>query len=114
MGDGNGARGVCRRATAPKNVMSRTWYFARTLAVAIIVAALPSVARSQAASPGPAQPAPSSAAQAAAPARPAQATPARPAPRPQPKEGEVQSDPIKCWWKADRTAVRVGERFGLV
>jgi hypothetical protein len=30
------------------------------------------------------------------------------------KEGEVQSDPIKCWWKADRTAVRVGERFGLV
>jgi hypothetical protein len=26
----------------------------------------------------------------------------------------VQSDPIKCWWKADRTAVRVGERFGLV
>jgi hypothetical protein len=31
-----------------------------------------------------------------------------------PREGEVQSDPIKCWWKADRTAVRVGERFGLV
>jgi hypothetical protein len=26
----------------------------------------------------------------------------------------VQSDPIKCWWKADSTAVRVGERFGLV
>jgi hypothetical protein len=33
---------------------------------------------------------------------------------PRAKEGEVQSDPIKCWWKADRTAVRVGERFGLV
>ena len=31
-----------------------------------------------------------------------------------PREGEVQSDPIRCWWKADRTAVRVGERFGLV
>jgi hypothetical protein len=31
-----------------------------------------------------------------------------------PRDGEVQSDPIKCWWKADRTAVRVGERFGLV
>jgi hypothetical protein len=31
-----------------------------------------------------------------------------------PREGEVQTDPIKCWWKADRTAVRVGERFGLV
>jgi hypothetical protein len=31
-----------------------------------------------------------------------------------PKPGEVQSDPIRCWWKADRTAVRVGERFELV
>jgi hypothetical protein len=31
-----------------------------------------------------------------------------------PREGEVQSDPIRCWWKADRTAVRVGERFELV
>jgi hypothetical protein len=30
------------------------------------------------------------------------------------KTGEVESDPIRCWWKADRTAVRVGERFGLV
>ena len=29
------------------------------------------------------------------------------------KPGEVQTDPIKCWWKADRTAVRVGERFAL-
>jgi hypothetical protein len=36
-----------------------------------------------------------------------------PAPLP-PKAGEVSSDPIRCWWKADRTAVRVGERFGLV
>ena len=27
--------------------------------------------------------------------------------------GEVESDPIRCWWKTDRTAVRVGERFGL-
>jgi hypothetical protein len=32
----------------------------------------------------------------------------------QPREGEVPTDPIRCWWKADRTAVRVGERFGLV
>lgn len=30
------------------------------------------------------------------------------------REGEVASDPIRCWWKADRTALRVGERFGLV
>jgi hypothetical protein len=26
----------------------------------------------------------------------------------------VESDPIRCWWKADRTSVRVGEKFGLV
>jgi hypothetical protein len=39
-----------------------------------------------------------------APAAPAQA--ARP--------GEVETDPIRCWWKADRTAVRVGERFRVV
>ena len=30
------------------------------------------------------------------------------------KPGEVESDPIRCWWKADRTSVRVGEKFGLV
>jgi hypothetical protein len=47
---------------------------------------------------------------------PASATPPgaiTPPPRP-PKAGEVSSDPIRCWWKADRTAVRVGERFNLV
>jgi hypothetical protein len=31
-----------------------------------------------------------------------------------PRPGEVESDPIKCWWKADRSAIRVGERFALV
>jgi hypothetical protein len=25
----------------------------------------------------------------------------------------VESDPIRCWWKTDRTSVRVGETFGL-
>jgi hypothetical protein len=30
------------------------------------------------------------------------------------RPGEVESDPIRCWWKADRTSVRVGEKFGLV
>jgi hypothetical protein len=30
------------------------------------------------------------------------------------KPGEVESDPIRCWWKADRTSVRVGEKFRLV
>jgi hypothetical protein len=45
------------------------------------------------------------------PAPTAAPPPAAPLP---PKAGEVASDPIRCWWKADRTAVRVGERFGLV
>src|SRR5688572_23074469 len=31
-----------------------------------------------------------------------------------PRAGEVESDPIRCWWKADRSAIRVGERFTLV
>ena len=31
-----------------------------------------------------------------------------------PRSGEVESDPIRCWWKADRSAIRVGERFALV
>jgi hypothetical protein len=51
----------------------------------------------------------------ATPRAPATATPAPVTPPPRaPKPGEVSSDPIRCWWKADRTAVRVGERFGLV
>jgi hypothetical protein len=64
-------------------------------------------------------------AQTAVPAAPSAAAPAKPpasaskpaspvAPPLPPKPGEVSSDPIRCWWKADRTAVRVGERFGLV
>jgi hypothetical protein len=31
-----------------------------------------------------------------------------------PRAGEVASAPIRCWWKTDRTAIRVGERFQLV
>ena len=31
-----------------------------------------------------------------------------------PREGEVASDPIRCWWRADRAALRIAERFGLV
>jgi hypothetical protein len=46
------------------------------------------------------------------PDRPAPSAPAI-TPR-APKPGEVESDPIRCWWKADRTSVRVGETFGLV
>lgn len=31
-----------------------------------------------------------------------------------PRAGEVETDPIRCWWKADRSAIRVGEQFTLV
>jgi hypothetical protein len=27
--------------------------------------------------------------------------------------GQVETDPIRCWWKTDRTAIRIGERFTL-
>jgi len=47
------------------------------------------------------------------PSRPAGSSPPAIAPR-APKPGEVESDPIRCWWKADRTSVRVGEKFLLV
>jgi hypothetical protein len=50
-----------------------------------------------------------------APPPPRPAASAAPAITPRaPQPGEVESDPIRCWWKADRTSVRVGERFGLV
>jgi hypothetical protein len=64
--------------------MSRTWYFARALSAVAAILA----------------------------ALPAVASAQKTATAPKP--GEVQSDPIRCWWKADRTAVRVGERFELV
>src|SRR5262245_46614039 len=31
-----------------------------------------------------------------------------------PRPGEVESDPIRCWWKAAGGAIRIGERFTLV
>src|SRR5512138_42182 len=60
--------------------------------------------------------APANTAPAKPPSPPAAKAPAPPpvAPPLPPKPGEVSSDPIRCWWKADRTAVRVGEHFGLV
>jgi hypothetical protein len=66
-----------------------------------------------AAQPAPTRPAPVVVPQGTPPpARPAASAPTI-APR-APKPGEVESDPIRCWWKADRTSVRVGEKFGLV
>jgi hypothetical protein len=53
-----------------------------------------------------AAPAAKPAAKPVAPAKPA-------APRLPPRAGQVESDPIRCWWKTDRTSVRVGESFGL-
>lgn len=60
----------------------------------------------------------------AAPPPPETTTPkpaARPvvkAPPPKPmgraiRAGEVETAPIKCWWKTDTTEVRIGQRFGL-
>jgi hypothetical protein len=46
----------------------------------------------------------------AGPAAPA----SRPAPRLAPRAGQAVEEPIRCWWKTDRTAVRVGERFAVV
>jgi hypothetical protein len=31
-----------------------------------------------------------------------------------PRPGEVEADPIRCWWKTDHSAIRVGERFTLL
>jgi hypothetical protein len=44
----------------------------------------------------------------------AQAPRAVRAPARAPRANEVESDPIRCWWKTDRTSVRVGERFARV
>jgi hypothetical protein len=54
------------------------------------------------------------AAPAAAPKPAPKAATSRPAaPKLPPRAGQAESDPIRCWWKTDRTSVRVGEPFGL-
>jgi len=50
---------------------------------------------------------------AAKPAPKPAAKAAAPAPKLAPRAGQVESDPIRCWWKTDRTSVRVGESFAL-
>jgi hypothetical protein len=87
-------------------------------AVAILVghvlSAVPVSAQTPAAQTSPARPAPVVVPQ-GSPQPPRAAQPAGPVITPRiAKPGEVESDPIRCWWKADRTSVRVGERFGLV
>jgi hypothetical protein len=51
-------------------------------------------------------------AQAPKPAAKPVAKPAAPAPARQP--GDVETDPIKCFWKTDRSSIIVGERFTVV
>jgi hypothetical protein len=46
-------------------------------------------------------------------AAPRAAKPPAPPPRRPPKPGEVETAPIKCWWKTDTTDVRIGQRFML-
>jgi hypothetical protein len=70
------------------------------LLVAVAIAAAPALAQA------PPQP------RAGVSAAPGDSTSVAPGAR-GPKPGQVETDPIRCWWKADRTAVRVGERFGL-
>jgi hypothetical protein len=85
-----------------------------------VLADVPAAAQTPAAQTPPSRPAPVVVPQGSPqPPRPAQ--PAGPAASAGPvitpraaKPGEVEADPIRCWWKADRTSVRVGEKFGLV
>src|SRR5687767_11029647 len=104
MGDGEHAGGVHRRASAPEDCMNTlqgrgAGVVGRGVVAVLLVSAVPVLAQAPPVVRSPQLAGP------AGPARPAQARTAKP--------GEVATDPIKCWWKADRTAVRVGERFGL-
>jgi hypothetical protein len=79
-----------------------------------VLSDVPAHGQTPAAQTPPSRPAPVVVPQGAPPPpRPAASTAPTIAPRAA-KPGEVESDPIRCWWKADRTSVRVGEKFGLV
>ena len=84
------------------------------LILASVLLASPLHAQTPGAQAPPSRPAPVVVPQ-GTPPPPRPAAPRAPAIAPRaPKPGEVESDPIRCWWKADRTSVRVGEKFGLV
>jgi len=53
---------------------------------------------------------PATSAPGTAPVKPKPAPAARPAPKPH-APGDVEVEPIACWWKTDRNAVNIGERF---
>jgi len=80
----------------------------RMCLVLLAVVAAPLLAAAQfPPQPPPPAPPPSAAAKPAAP-KPVAPPKLRP-----PKPGEVETVPIKCWWKTDTTEVRVGQRFML-
>jgi hypothetical protein len=91
------------------STFGRTWSGVTAAAAALLVCGI-AAAQTPAAQPVGA---------AAAPAAPPTSTASRPAPKAAPavkqppRPGQVESDPIRCWWKTDRTSVRVGEPFGL-
>ena len=109
VGNGDGARRVHGRAPAAEDEMmtalTRTAHARWRFALAVALAAVTACARLGAdAAP---------AARAPQPCRHRHAT-RRPRPRPAPPAGQVAEEPIRCWWKTDRTAVSVGERFAVV
>src|ERR1051325_4940532 len=115
MGDGDRARGVHRRAAASEDEMNRRrkhaglgpWTVGLGIAIAgtWLLSAPAAWAQAPAAAPG--------ATTKAAAAKPAVTAKPVAAPKRGPRAGQVESDPIRCWWKTDRTSVRVGETFGL-
>src|SRR5688572_3175001 len=116
VGDGNGVGQIHGRAAAQEDVMrikGSALIVASALLVGHVLLVVPVYAQTPAATP-PSRPAPVVVPQGTPPPpRPAGSSTPAIAPR-APKPGEVESDPIRCWWKADRTSVRVGEKFGLV
>src|SRR5262245_38276362 len=118
VGNGNGVGQIHSRAAAQEDVMriqGSALILASAIMVGHVLSDVPAHAQTPAAqTPPPSRPPPGGVPQRAPPPPPppAATTPAHP-PR-QAKPGEVESDPIRCWWKADRTSLRVGEKFGLV
>src|SRR5262245_35587293 len=89
---------------------------------ALLLAGGPASAQTPPAAPAPAAGAQTrTAAPQSAPAQaPARTPPAAPAAKPQgappqavARPGEVETAPIRCWWRTDRAEIRIGERFGV-
>ena len=90
------------------------WALAAVAALHVTFATAPTLSAqifAQAPAPAATPAAPRAGGAAPAPAR-TSAVPARP--RPAPRPGQVAEEPIRCWWKTDRTAISVGERFAVV